>query len=146
MISLAIHTGNSDLLESTADSLADKILWPLAEGYDETVPTPIRVLVYHVQWITQLCAFLSMGIGTVNQDEEFEIVIALAGRGFPGPDHATMAPWIASFLRRVRGNGEMTAVRIETRTRDGDLRFAREGQPLDACLRPFKSLSFPVSS
>ncbi|WP_204274305.1 hypothetical protein, partial [Klebsiella aerogenes] len=34
MISLAIHTGNSDLLESTADSLADKILWPLAEGYD----------------------------------------------------------------------------------------------------------------
>jgi tetratricopeptide (TPR) repeat protein len=112
VMSLAVHTENADLLEEAADQISEHILVPSLDVPHEQVAEPIKMLVWHVQWMTQLCAFLSMGIGTVPREDEVPIIVGFAARGFPIPDHGTMSAWLASFLRRVRGFTDLTEAKM----------------------------------
>lgn len=112
VMSMAVHTGNSDLLEEVADTISEQILVPMAEVPTDEIPDGVRMLIWHVQWLVQLCAFLAIGIGTVPREQEARIITGFAARGFPPPDHAAMAPWLASFLRRMRGVDVMTSGRM----------------------------------
>lgn len=117
-MSMAVHTGNADLLEEAADRISESILVPIIDVPPDQVPELTRMLIWHVQWLTQLCAFLSIGIGTVPKEDELPIIVGFAARGFPIPDHRLMAGWLASFLRRIRGEENMTGDRMLARMTD----------------------------
>ena len=112
VMSVAVHTGNADLLEKAADAISSQILIQMVDVPTEQVPDNVRMLIWHVQWLVQLCAFLSVGIGTVPKEDEVRIIAGFAARGFAAPDHGTMAPWLASFMRRLRGVEGMNADRM----------------------------------
>jgi tetratricopeptide (TPR) repeat protein len=112
MMSMAVHIGNADLLEEAADEISEHILVPMLHIPAEQVPEDMKMLVWHVQWLTQLCAFLSIGIGTVPREDELPIIVGFAARGFPVPDHGAMSSWLASFLRRIRGFTDITEAQM----------------------------------
>lgn len=114
LISLAVHTGNQDLLKETADTLADEILLPAMEQDPTEWPEGLRIMIWHGQWVAQLCDFLSAevsGDGPFSK-EQFGILTMLASRGFVPNEHALMAQWLSSYLVRVRGMDDITPNKV----------------------------------
>ncbi|MBM7405251.1 MULTISPECIES: tetratricopeptide repeat protein [Sphingomonas] len=61
IISLALHTGNRDLLRSTADEMYHRFIQPLDKNIDDR-PDWFQILIFHIQWMIRFLQFLSFGV------------------------------------------------------------------------------------
>lgn len=100
VVSLALHTGNRDLLGNVADGMYWRFIEPLEQQVDNR-PDWLKVLIFHIQWMIRFLQFLCFGIqreGPLSSGELF-ILAQLAGRAFV-MDLMTVSDWLASYLQR----------------------------------------------
>ncbi len=81
--SLALHTGNRDLLGGAADEMHNRFMKPLDQGIDNK-PDWFKILVFHTQWMIRFLQFLSFGIDRERplSPGEFFVLAQLAGNAF----------------------------------------------------------------
>lgn len=109
IVSLALHTGNRDLLGDAADEMYHRFIQPLDQRINEK-PDWFKVLIFHIQWMVRFLQFLSFGIDREHplSPGEFFVLAQLASNAFV-VDLTPVSEWLASYLRRRCEMPEVTS-------------------------------------
>lgn len=109
IVSLALHTGNRDLLRGAADEMYHRFIHPLDQHIDDR-PDWFKILIFHTQWMIRFLQFLSFGIDRERplSPGEFFVLAQLASNAFV-VDLTSVSEWLASYLRRRCEMPDMTS-------------------------------------
>lgn len=109
IVSLALHTGNRDLLGGAADEMYHRFLQPFDQHIDDK-PDWFKILIFHTQWMIRFLQFLSFGMERERplSPGEFFVLAQLASNAFV-VNLTPASEWLASYLRRRCDMLDMTS-------------------------------------